>query len=123
MTIFKALESVDAGSYNTYSQAQKIAWLSQLDSMIKTQILDAYEPDGEHPAFSGYDENTELDTRLLVPEPFDEVYLYWLESRIDYANNEYARFNNSNAMYAVALQRFADHYHRTHKPLSSGAFH
>ena len=73
MTIFKALESVDAGSYNTYSQAQKIAWLSQLDSMIKTQILDAYEPDGDYPVFSGYDENTQLDTRLLVPEPFDEV--------------------------------------------------
>lgn len=123
MTIKKALEALDSSCYNTCSQAQKVAWLSLLDSMVKTQILDLYVPDEGCPAFSGYDETTDLDTELLVPAPFDEMYLHWLEARVDYGNGEIIRFNNANAMFETVRQRFCDHYHRSHTPLSAGAFH
>ena len=56
-------------------------------------------------------------TVLLIPAPYDEVYLRFLEAQMDYANGEFERFNNSNAMYAAAWSAFVNYYNRTHMPL------
>lgn len=118
MTIRQTLARLDAGKYNTCTQSEKIAMLSGLDSMVQRLILDTY---GEQPDFGGYDDTTDLDTPLLVPPPFDEIYGYYLESRIDYQNGEYGRYNNSNAMFDAAWQRFADYCNRTRIPRAPGA--
>jgi hypothetical protein len=68
-------------------------------------------------AFNGYTENTALTTELLIPHPYDEVYIRWLESQIDYANGEYGKYNNSMAMYNTAYVAFQNYYNRTHMPI------
>ena len=55
----------------------------------------------------------------MIPAPYDEAYLRYLEAQMDYANGEYDRFNNSNAMYAAAFSTFVNHYNRTHMPLGT----
>lgn len=37
-------------------------------------------------AYHGYDVSTPRDTVLLVPEPYTNVYIYWLLSQIDLGN-------------------------------------
>ena len=69
---------------------------------------------------TNYDENTAPSTELLIPKPFDQAYIYWLQSKIDYFNGEIARFNNSSAMYNSLYSDFAAWYTRTHKPFESG---
>ncbi len=115
MTILEAINRTDAVTHNTFSQVEKIEWLSRLDSRVKAQIIDTHEG-GDDVVFSGYDEKTDLDTQLLVPAPYDDVYLRWLESQINYHNGEMERFNNSNAMYQAAYDGFANAYNRTHMP-------
>ena len=66
--------------------------------------------------FSGYNESTPLDTQLIVPAPYDDMYIFYLESKIDYANNEITRYNNSNAMFTSAFSEFQRAYNRTHMP-------
>lgn len=66
--------------------------------------------------FDGYNAETPLDTELIVPHPYDDVYRYWLEAQIDYANGEYAKYNNSMSMFNEAYSAFYRYYHKTHMP-------
>lgn len=115
MTIIEAINKIDSLKPNTYSQPEKIKWLSTLDGIIKLEIIDKYEG-VEEEGFAEYTEDTPLTTELLVPAPFDDIYILFLESRIHYANEEYGKYNNATAEYNAAYTRFANHYNRTHMP-------
>ena len=117
MTIIEAINRIDAVNPNNYSQPEKVAWLSTLDGVIKAEIIDTHEG-AEAVTFSGYTEETPVDTVLLVPAPYDEVYLFWLQSKIDYWNGEMGKYNNSVAMYNTAYATFERAYNREHKPIS-----
>lgn len=115
MTIIEIITDVDALKPNGYEQLFKIQWLSQLDGRVKQDIIDTHEG-GEDVSFSGYDADTSLSTQLLIPKPYDDVYRYWLEAQIDYANGEYAKYNNSMAMFNEAYSAYERYYNRTHMP-------
>lgn len=119
MTILEAISRVDAVKPNGYSQAEKIAWLSRIDGTIKKEIIDTHEG-GEDIVFTGYDLDVDTSTELLVPAPYDEVYIRYLEMQIDYANNEYGKYNNSMVMYNAAYTAYEKYYNRDHMPLSKG---
>ena len=116
MKIREAIDMIDDLKHNTYSESTKIHWLSRLDSMVKRLIIDTHEC-ANNVTFSGYDENTDMETELLVPAPFDEVYLRWPEAQIDYANGEYDKYNNAILMYQTAYDGYANYYNRTHMPV------
>lgn len=113
MTIMEALHRIDTLKPNTLNQSEKIKWLSTLDGIIKTEIIDTHEG-GEGVIFNGYEEDINLTTPLLVPAPYDEIYLFWLESKIDYWNGEIGKYNNSIEMYNVAYATYAKYYSRSH---------
>ena len=119
MKIVEAINKIDSLMHNTYSQLDKVAWLSDLDSDVKRLIIDTHEG-AEAVTFTGYGDITDLQTELLIPSPFDSVYLRWLEAQIHYHNGEYDRYNNAIIMYNTAFDSFAAYYNRTHKPLSQG---
>lgn len=119
MTINQAITRLDALKFNTYTEEDKIEWLSRLDSAVKLQIIDNHVG-AENINFNGYDSSTPLETVLLVPAPYDEVYLRWMEAQIDYHNGEYDKFNNSIIMYNTAFDAYQKHYTITHKPVGRG---
>lgn len=119
MTIIEAINKIDAQKTNTYSQEDKICWLDRLDRMIKLQIIDTHEG-AENVTFDGYGEDTDLHTVLLVPAPYDEVYLRWLGAQIDYSNEEINKYNASITMFNTAYEGFEKYYNRTHMPISHG---
>lgn len=120
MTIIEAITKLDELKFNTYSQTDKIEWLSRLDSAVKLQIIDTHEG-GEDVHFNGYTVDTPHDTVLLVPSPYDEVYLRWMEAQIDYYNGEYGKYNNSIIMYNTAFDAYARYYKLHHMPLRRGS--
>lgn len=116
MKIIEAIHTIDSLKHNTYSHSDKIRWLSKLDSMAKRLVIDTHEG-GEAVTFTGYNADTDLDTEMLIPEPFDEAYLRWLEAQIDYANGEYNKYNNSIDMFNTAWNAYKNWYNRTYMPL------
>lgn len=115
MTIMEALHRIDSIKPNSFSQLEKVKWLSTLDGIIKTEIIDTHEG-AESVNFDGYTENSDLNRALLVPAPYDELYLFWLESKIDYWSGEVGKFNNSIAMYNSAYAAFEKYYNRSKMP-------
>ena len=115
MTVLEALAQANCLRPNELDDAVKLAWLSALDGQICAELLAAYE--GETVPFSGYGPETELrTTSLLVPWPYDELYLRYLVMRLDLEHGELDRYNNSAAAFNRLWQSYASHYHRTHSP-------
>lgn len=114
MKVREAIDRIDSLKHNTYTNGEKVEWLSRLDGIVKVQIVDTHE-DGEDIVFDGYTE-TDMEKELLIPMPFDEVYIRWLEAQIDYYNGEIARYNNSMMMYQTAYDTFQRYYNRQHMP-------
>ena len=122
MTIGNALSRIDAVKPNSFRQDEKIRWLSVLDGMIKAEIIDTHEG-AESVEFKEYDDTTPLTQELLVPHPYDDVYIKWLEAQIDYSLGEYGKYNNSVTMYNAAYLAFQKYYNRTHKPVAKKFTH
>lgn len=120
MTISEAINRTDDVKPNAYTETRKILWLSELDGMIKSDIIDTHH-DGENIVFTGYDIDTDISTELLVPAPYDVLYLRYLEMKIDYTNGEYGKYNNSMTMFNMAYSAFENYYNREHMPISRGS--
>ena len=120
MTIAEVISKVDALKPNNYTPEDKIGWLSSLDARVKAQIIDTHHC-REPIYFYGYDSVMDQETELLVPAPYDEMYLRWLEAQIDYHNSDDDRFNNAIILFNNAYEGYKKHYTRTHMPLSQGS--
>ena len=122
MTLMEAINRVDSIKPNRYTQAEKIKWLSTLDGIVKAEIIDTHEG-SEEVTFTGYESTAALSKKMLVPAPYDEMYIRWLEAQIDYANGEYGKYNNSITMYNAAYSAYEKYYNRIHKPISKNFTH
>ena len=119
MKIIDAISRIDDLMHNTYSQSNKVEWLSRLDSMVKQQIIDTHEG-SENVSFNGYNASTPMDTVLLVPAPYDDVYPKWIEAQIHYYNGEYDKYNNAIIMFNTAFETYAAYYNQNHRPVNRG---
>lgn len=120
MTLMEAINHLDAVKPNGYKQNEKIRWLSTLDGKIKKEIIDTHEG-GEKVIFGGYTE-ADLTKKLIVPAPYDDIYIKWLEAKIDFANGEYQKYNNAALAFNEEYQRFSRAYHRENRPINTAEF-
>ena len=119
MTIRQALDGLAEIQPHSFPEPLLIRWLRQLDKELYENVILTHEG-AETAAAPGDPSESPDSAQLLVPEPYESIYLHYLQSRIDYALAEYSRFNNSNAMYDADRQAFTAWYHRTHMPLAKG---
>lgn len=129
MTINELLSEVDELKPNQYGDEQKIRWINKVEKTIIEEIIKMREPDkkpeeteeseesagNEETEFTGYTEATNMDTELVVKEPYTDLYKYYLFSMIDMHNEEYDRYQNSSQMFNAAYQDFANYWYRTHR--------
>lgn len=124
MTIDQALHTVDELLPNQIERARKIAWLDTIDRQIFRDVIARHDPDADTPeTFAGYSQDTDPDTALLAKAPYDEIYRFYLETQINFANREIDAYNESAALYGAAWGNFAREYHRTHKSRQPAIHH
>ncbi len=112
MKLTEAITRIDEMKYNTYPREEKIAWLSELDGMVNAHILN---PGDTNVSFAPYDSVADGQKELLAPAPFDNMYLYWLEAKIDYYNGEYTRYNNAINLFNTTFRAYGDACNRNRK--------
>lgn len=117
MTISAAISRVDRLRPNSLSDGDKVAWLSECDGLVHKEIVLAHEHDEDLNTFDGYTEHTDRNTILLVPFPYDEIYVHWLCAQIDYANMELDKYNNDRALFNNDWETFQDAWRRNHMPV------
>ena len=121
MKICEAISQINSLKPNTYTDKQKIYWLSQVESMIKRLVIDAHEG-GEQISFAGFTEDTSTETELFMPEPFSMGYVYWLEAQIHYANEDIDMYNSAIMMFNASFSEYKADYKRNHVSRGTGRF-
>ena len=117
MTVLEAIHELDSLKPNTYSQQQKMQWLDRLDGFLCRAVLSRY-PDRKQCELKPGDP----DRELVMQAPFDEGYLYWMESKIHYFNEEIDRYNASVRMFRHSFEDFQRALHQCSEPEDSGNF-
>mgnify|MGYP007076253857 CR=1 FL=1 len=113
-TLQQALTRIDTICPNAWDDAAKLLWLNECESMIQTRIL------GTAPeACITYDADTARNTALLVPAPFDRLYVYYVIAMCDYAAHETAHYTDSMMLFNAALDEYAKWYQRTNGATAS----
>lgn len=108
MTPNKAIEIIDRLKPNSYSEEDKLRWINELDGMVQRLVIQSDE-------IKQYSYPEDMDTELLIPAPFENVYPLYLEAKIDYQNIEYEKYNNSALMFESQYSEYKKAYIREHR--------
>lgn len=106
ITAASVLSTLDSLLPNQYSPSEKLRWLTQAEAYIQREIL------------GNTDELPQLSTssRLTAETPYDEMYRYYVEAQIHYANGEMARYNNAAAAWNSGFVAYRDYLARAALP-------
>lgn len=120
MTVQQAIAEADHLKPNMYEAVDKIRWLSRLEARIFQEIICTHTFNVDETEITEFTPLTPDDgeKELFAGEPYDELYVRWLEAQIDYNNMEFDAFNNSNAVFESVYGAFRNAYHRSHMPRS-----
>lgn len=132
MTVAGIIEQYNAERPNQVDDSTKLVWLKKLEKMIINEVIISHKHDLEdttgltlkvsgstlHITSAGtlteHINGFDMDTELLVPEPYDDIYIYFLDQRIALQNNDKTRFNVATQMYNNALLTYQQYFNRTY---------
>ena len=115
MTINEAIARVDDLRDNTMAPNIKIAWLEMVDQQVYEEIIKG-RVGADAVTLPDYSDN-DGERVLLVPPPYDMLYVYRLEAEICYKNQEIDRQANALTRYNELMDAFAKQYAREHRSL------
>lgn len=115
MTINEAIARVDDLRDNTMAPNIKIAWLQMVDQQVYNEIIKG-RVGADAVTLPDYSDN-DGERVLLVPPPYDMLYIYRLEAEICYKNQEIDRQANALTRYNELMDAFAKQYAREHRSL------
>lgn len=103
MTIQKLIDKVQEEKPNTFGTEKIIAFINEIESVVAEELRKRAIP---------YTTN-DMGETLLAPAPYDRLYVSYVKSMIDYANEEYASYQLNAEQYALDFSDFADWVVRT----------
>lgn len=115
MNINEAIARVDDLRDNTVATDIKIACLQMVDQQVYMEIIKGREG-AEAVTLPDYSDNNGGRV-LLVPPPYDMLYVYRLEAEICYKQQEIDRQANALTRYNELMDAFAKYYAREHRSL------
>ena len=102
----EVLARVDALLPNGYTEAEKLGWLAQAEGFVLREIRGA---EGALPEMA-------KETELTAEIPYDEMYRFYVEAQVHYANGETARYNNAVSLWNNGFLTYRDYYCRREMP-------
>ena len=107
---------LDSMRPNMMERSTKISFLNNIEHLIHDEMVMRHEHTAAQETAPEYDDDTDGGTELLIPSPYDMLYVYWLMSKIDLLNQEIDKYNNDRAMFENAYDTMSDWWTRTHMP-------
>lgn len=106
MTINDVFEYTEKMYPCQYESDVKLMWVNQLEK----EIADFLKLFGEVETYP----HTVTTDEILIEEP--DIYALYIGARADFANGEYARYNNKVAQFNAFMEEWQARYMRDHKP-------
>ena len=118
LKIWEAIALSDSLMPNQYTEEQKIRWLSELDGQAKREVFDRCK-DSPAEEFRGYAADEDPETVLLIPHPYDGVYIDWLQAQYCYYNAEFTKYGNAQTKFNNSYLTFQAAWIREHGSAST----
>ena len=106
MTITQAITSAQALTGQVVDQATLVRWLSELDGQLALSFHRA-------PEWTPYDPVDDLTKTLLVPFPWDGLYVNHLAAMTYFTNGEYDRYEPERTMSENTMKEYRAYMQRT----------
>lgn len=127
MRVSEMINKVDTLRLNQIEDAIKREWLSDLELLLINEVILTHEiPQwvAEHDTYCKYLKTNGRERlfdiygndELLIPAPYDEVYYWWLVSKIDQIDGNTERYTNDAQAYNNACLTYKDWYNRNYMP-------
>jgi hypothetical protein len=126
VTVRQAIDQADARRPgNPFDEALKQQWLRQADGQIRREVVEhsaTYEYEEVGADRAAGNESLTDETELLVPAPYDAVYVHWLCGQIDLALGETERYLNEAQQFNSLVTSFGGWMRRRYLPKSDKKF-
>lgn len=97
---------------NAFSAETKRKWMGGLEGSIALEVFLMDRAEAEQLSRAA----EQPETELLVSAPYDDLYELWLEAKIDQANGEYDKYQNSMQIYNARRGEFVCWFCQTYDP-------
>lgn len=132
MTVAGIIEQFNAERPNQIQDDVKVYWLRKCEQMLINEVLISHEHDLEAEgnqrlevsgstlvinsagSFVKHIDDFDMDSNLIAEEPYDDLYLHYLDQRLAYNNNDMKRYNAAAERYNSALLAFQQYVNRTY---------
>lgn len=104
MTITELINKVQEEKPNTFTTEKMISFINELEPEVAEQFLLEECPE--------YDASS-MNTELLAPDPYSRLYVSYLKSQVDYANEEYPSYQLNRDQHVQDFRDFVDWVIRT----------
>lgn len=104
-TIKEIVEFVDGIKPNAFTNEQKVQWLNELEGRIQQEVFLMHKVETVE-----YHWDNDQNKQVLVEPPYDNVYALYLAAKIDFANGEYMKYQNSQTAFNDAMGAFVRYF-------------
>lgn len=120
MTVGELIERIIMLRGRQYDEDIMVGWLNEIEGQVVDDVVNRAE--GYDMVFRPLSYAQDTERQLTIPDRFQDVYINYMLSKIDYHNQETERYNNDVVMYNSAYDAYAAWFRRTHKPKRGAMF-
>lgn len=107
MTVNEVLAKVKDGKPNAYSDESLNDMINDCEAMMQRELM-LTAPD----EIIQYAWPDDRDNELILPRPYDMVYVYYVTMMIEFRQEEYEAYNNTKLMFEAQYQDAKGYYNR-----------
>lgn len=119
MTVAGMLEQYNMERPNSIEDSVKKEFLRKCEANIIDNVILLYEPavgERTQEEWQEHLDTFDYDTELLLGEPYDDIYIYFIDQRICLNNNDKARYNVATRLFDNMFLAYKQKYNREHYP-------
>lgn len=119
MNVVGMIDQYNLERPNSVEDVVKKDFLRKCEANIINELILLYDPkEGERTPeeWQEHLDTFDYETQLLCQEPFDDLYIYYLDQRIALNNNDMKRYNASARLFDNLFLAFKQKYNREHYP-------
>lgn len=109
MIVSEALEKVKERKPNPYDDEMLLEWLNEIEARVQHELMDT-PPEG----IFTYSIEKHMERELLLPKPYDVIYIHYIIAMIEWNQQEYDAYNNTtdmlNSIFSDAQKYYNEKY-------------
>lgn len=119
MTVAGMIEQYNMERPNSVEDSVKMEFLRKCEANILDSVILLYDPlvgERTQEEWQEYMDTFDFDSELICKEPFDDIYIYYLDQRIALNNGDLKRSNVAARLFDNMFLGFKQKYNREHFP-------